>query len=54
MGYNYLLHFFDYQAENESYVIWAFTAAVLIRAASVVYQRSPAFEVNMPKFWSRL
>ncbi|KAG8385477.1 hypothetical protein BUALT_Bualt03G0049400 [Buddleja alternifolia] len=53
MGYKYLLHFFDYQAENKSYVIWALTAAILIKTASVVYQRPPAFQERRPKFWSR-
>ncbi|KAI3456188.1 hypothetical protein Pfo_012851 [Paulownia fortunei] len=53
MGYKYLLHFFDYEAENKSYLIWALTAAVLIKVASIVYQRPPAFEVHMPKFWCR-
>ncbi|XP_051135195.1 nudix hydrolase 15, mitochondrial-like [Andrographis paniculata] len=53
MGYKYLLHFFDHQAENTSYIIWALTAAILIKAASVVYQRSPAFEECFPEFWSR-
>ncbi|KAL8468165.1 hypothetical protein ACS0TY_031418 [Phlomoides rotata] len=51
-GYKYLLHFFDYEAEKESYIIWAFTAAILIRAASIVYQRPPAFDEHRPKFWS--
>ncbi|KAK6154758.1 hypothetical protein DH2020_009006 [Rehmannia glutinosa] len=53
MGYKYVLHFFDYQAENESYVIWALTAGILIKTSSIVYQRPPAFEERMPKFWSR-
>ncbi|KAL0328885.1 UNVERIFIED_CONTAM: Nudix hydrolase 15, mitochondrial [Sesamum calycinum] len=39
MGYKYLLHFFDHQDENKSYVIWALTAGILIKAASVVYQQ---------------
>lgn len=51
-GYNYLLQFFDYQTERESYIIWAFTAAILITAASLVYERPPAFEDHRPKFWS--
>ncbi|KAK4399192.1 Nudix hydrolase 15, mitochondrial [Sesamum angolense] len=53
MGYNYLLHFFDYRVEGKSYVIWALTAAILIKAASVIYQQPPAFEEHRPKFWSR-
>lgn len=53
MGYHYLLHFFDYQVEGKSYIIWALTAAILIKAASVIYQRPPAFEEHRPKFWNR-
>ncbi|KAL0363436.1 UNVERIFIED_CONTAM: Nudix hydrolase 15, mitochondrial [Sesamum calycinum] len=53
MGYSYLLHFFDYRVEGKSYVIWALTAAILIKAASVIYQQPPAFEEHRPKFWSR-
>ncbi|KAH6775226.1 nudix hydrolase-like protein 15 [Perilla frutescens var. hirtella] len=52
-GYKYLLHFFDHQVENELYVIWALTAGILIKFASVVYQRPPAFEEHRPVFWSR-
>ncbi|CAI9760166.1 unnamed protein product [Fraxinus pennsylvanica] len=53
MGNKYLLHFFDHEVDNETYVIWALTAAILIKAASVVYDRPPAFEEHRPKFWSR-
>ncbi|KAI3466718.1 hypothetical protein Pfo_023381 [Paulownia fortunei] len=53
MGYKYLLHFFDHKAEDKSYVIWALTAGILIKAASVVYQRPPAFEERRPEFWNR-
>ncbi|XP_023001749.1 nudix hydrolase 11-like [Cucurbita maxima] len=51
MGYNYLLHFFDYEYENEKYVIWALTAGILIKAASLVFQRPPAFLERPPRFW---
>ncbi|KAK9265625.1 hypothetical protein L1049_021509 [Liquidambar formosana] len=54
MGDKYLLQFFDYEAENEKYVIWALTAGILIRAASIVYQRPPAFLERKPKFWHRV
>nr|GLL28892.1 nudix hydrolase 15, mitochondrial-like isoform X1 [Ipomoea trifida] len=53
MGNKYLLHFFDHQAENEVYVIWALTAGILINAASIIYQRPPDFQELRPKFWSR-
>jgi coenzyme A diphosphatase NUDT7 len=53
MGDKYLLHYFDYEAENEKYVIWALTAGILIRVASLVFQRPPAFLERSPKFWNR-
>ncbi|KAM7525047.1 hypothetical protein LguiA_014949 [Lonicera macranthoides] len=52
MGNKYLLHFFDYEAENKKYVIWALTAGILITAASLVYQKQPAFSERKPKFWT--
>lgn len=52
MGNKYLLHFFDYEAENGKYVIWALTAGILIAAASLVYQRPPDFQERKPQFWS--
>ncbi|XP_021749313.1 nudix hydrolase 15, mitochondrial-like isoform X2 [Chenopodium quinoa] len=50
MGYKYLIHFFDHKTDNNKYVIWGLTAAILIRAASVVYQRPPPFLEQNPKF----
>lgn len=52
MGYNYLLHFFDYEYGNEKYVIWALTAGILIKAASLVFERPPAFLERQPRFWN--
>ncbi|KAK2994556.1 hypothetical protein RJ640_017285 [Escallonia rubra] len=54
MGDKYLLHFFDYQAENKKYVIWALTAGILIMTASVVYNRPPAFQERKPTFWNKI
>ncbi|XP_047974826.1 nudix hydrolase 11-like isoform X1 [Salvia hispanica] len=51
-GHKYLRHFFDHRIENETYVIWALTAGILIKVASVVYQRPPSFEECRPPFWS--
>ncbi|PON99104.1 Dihydroneopterin triphosphate diphosphatase [Trema orientale] len=51
-GHKYLLHFFDFEADNKKFVIWALTAGILIEAASIVYQRPPAFLEQRPKFWS--
>ena len=50
MGSNYLIHYFDYETEGNKFVIWGMTAGVLIRAASVVYQRPPDFEEQKPSF----
>lgn len=47
-----MLQFFDYEADDKKFVIWALTAGILIAAASVVYQRPPAFPELRPKFWS--
>lgn len=43
-GYTYQLHFFDHEVDNQKFLIWGLTAAILIRCASVIYRRSPAFE----------
>ncbi|KAK1424770.1 hypothetical protein QVD17_20108 [Tagetes erecta] len=48
-----LFHYFDHEANNQVYVIWAITAAILIAAASLFYQRQPDFELRMPKTWNR-
>lgn len=52
MGNSYLLHFFDYDTHNKRYVIWALTAGIMIKVASLVYQRSPAFLERRPAFWN--
>ncbi|XP_028780313.1 nudix hydrolase 15, mitochondrial-like [Neltuma alba] len=54
MGKKHLVHFFDYEVDNKKYVIWAVTAAMLIRAASLVYQRPPAFLELRPSIWGGL
>ncbi|KAI3918782.1 hypothetical protein MKX01_042102 [Papaver californicum] len=51
LGDKYLIHFFNYKAENKEFVIWGLTAGILIRAASVVYDRPPSFLEQRPKFW---
>lgn len=50
MGEKYLIHFFDYEIDHKKFLIWGLTAGILIRAASVVYQRPPAFIEQNPKF----
>ncbi|KAL0793021.1 hypothetical protein Bca101_064398 [Brassica carinata] len=54
-GERYLLHYFDYYSEDKekSFVIWALTAGILIRVASIVYQRSPEFQELKPSFWKQ-
>lgn len=48
MGNKYLIHFFDYETKNKKYIIWGLTAGILIRAASIVYKRSPPFVEQNP------
>ncbi|GFQ05345.1 nudix hydrolase 15 mitochondrial [Phtheirospermum japonicum] len=50
MGDKYLIHFFDYEMNDKKYVIWGLTAGILIRAASIVYERAPGFVEQTPKF----
>ncbi|KAF5782201.1 putative NUDIX hydrolase domain-containing protein [Helianthus annuus] len=58
MGEEYLVHYFDYETPpaaeagggNKKYLIWGLTAGILIRAASLVYQRPPDFLDQTPKF----
>ncbi|KAL1206329.1 Nudix hydrolase 11 [Cardamine amara subsp. amara] len=54
-GERYLLHYFDYYSEDKegSFMIWALTAGILIRVASIVYQRSPEFQELKPSFWNQ-
>ncbi|GAB2298613.1 Nudix hydrolase 15, mitochondrial [Dionaea muscipula] len=43
MGYKYLIHYFDYETSDTKYLIWGLTAGILIKAASVVFERAPPF-----------
>ncbi|CAK9134667.1 unnamed protein product [Ilex paraguariensis] len=45
----WLVHFFDYKTNDKKYVIFGLTR-ILIRVASVVYKRPPAFLEQNPKF----
>ncbi|KAL2931784.1 Nudix hydrolase 15 mitochondrial [Bienertia sinuspersici] len=54
MGEKYLLHYFDYETNGAKYVIFALTAGILIKTASMVYQQSPAFAEMKPNFWNKL
>ncbi|KAL6206670.1 hypothetical protein ACLB2K_023917 [Fragaria x ananassa] len=48
-GNKYLIHIFDYEMKNK-YTIWGLTASILIRAASIVYERPPPFEGQNPSY----
>lgn len=50
MGNKFLIHYFDYEVNDKKYVIWGLTAGILIRAASIVYQKPAAFIEQNPKF----
>lgn len=43
MGVKFVVHYFDLETATGKFVIWGLTAAILIRAASVVYRRPPSF-----------
>ncbi|KAI3697942.1 hypothetical protein L6452_31048 [Arctium lappa] len=49
MGDRHLVHYFNYETGGKKYMIWGLTAGILIRAASVVYQRPPAFIEQSPE-----
>ncbi|MCO5550005.1 hypothetical protein L7F22_003482 [Adiantum nelumboides] len=46
MGFAYRVHYFDYESSTERYLIWGLTASILIRCASIIYMRSPEFEIS--------
>ncbi|KAI3742991.1 hypothetical protein L1987_60692 [Smallanthus sonchifolius] len=48
MGNRLLIHYFNYETGGKKFMIWGLTAGILIRAASVVYQRPPAFLEQIP------
>lgn len=50
MGFNYTVHYFDFQTGNKKFLIWGLTASILVRAASVIYQRPPSFSEVVPDF----
>ncbi|KAA8517742.1 hypothetical protein F0562_015199 [Nyssa sinensis] len=49
-GWKYGLHLFDYESEQGAFLIWGLTASILIRAATVIYQRPPSFTHHLPDF----
>ncbi|KAI5084968.1 hypothetical protein GOP47_0001137 [Adiantum capillus-veneris] len=49
MGLAYRVHYFDYNANSQKYLIWGLTASILIRCATIIYMRSPEFGLS-PEF----
>ncbi|KAF3788394.1 Nudix hydrolase 15 [Nymphaea thermarum] len=50
LGLKFLVHFFDFQCEKGEFMIWGLTAQILIRTASIVFQRPPDFVEQSPEF----
>nr|XP_043622945.1 nudix hydrolase 15, mitochondrial-like [Erigeron canadensis] len=50
LGSKILIHYFDYEVGGKKFMIWGLTAGILIRAAAIVYKRSPAFLEQIPNF----
>jgi hypothetical protein len=55
MGQAFTLHHFSFEKGDQKYKIWGLTAAILIHAASVVFQRQPDFpekrvQFNLPRY----
>ncbi|CAM6086808.1 unnamed protein product [Calypogeia fissa] len=51
LGVKYRVHYFDYAATNgEKFLVWGLTASILIRTASIIYQRKPDFLEFAPDF----
>ncbi|EFJ35993.1 hypothetical protein SELMODRAFT_67467, partial [Selaginella moellendorffii] len=43
LGISHPVHYFDFDYNGEHHLIWGATATILIRAASLVYDRGPDF-----------
>ncbi|KAG6554776.1 hypothetical protein Mapa_003795 [Marchantia paleacea] len=53
LGVKYRVHFFDYTTPaGEKFLVWGLTASILIRSASLVFQREPDFVEFAPDFSS--
>jgi hypothetical protein len=51
LGVKYRVHFFDYTAATgEKFLVWGLTASMLIRTASIIYNRKPDFPEVAPNF----
>ncbi|KAM7467948.1 hypothetical protein LguiB_015510 [Lonicera macranthoides] len=45
-GWRYICHIFDIETEQGDFVVGGLTASILIRAASIIYERPPSFGLN--------
>ncbi|KAL2557873.1 nudix hydrolase 15 [Forsythia ovata] len=48
--WKYVCHVFEFESDQETFLIGGLTASILIQAASIIYQRPPTFEENLPDF----
>ncbi|XP_073034213.1 nudix hydrolase 15, mitochondrial-like [Primulina eburnea] len=49
--WKYACHLFDFESdEGRNFIIGGLTASILIEAASIIYQKSPSFNQNLPDF----
>ncbi|KAL3695920.1 hypothetical protein R1sor_009996 [Riccia sorocarpa] len=49
LGVKYRVHFFDYATPaGQKFLIWGLTASILIRTASLIFEREPDFEEYSP------
>ncbi|KAK6943175.1 NUDIX hydrolase domain [Dillenia turbinata] len=48
-GLKYVLHLFDFESDQGTFLIWGLTASILIKIASIIYQRPPSFK-ELPDF----
>lgn len=52
VNFPFRLHYFDYTDGTRQYNIWGLTASILIRIASIVFDREPAFTEFHPAITS--
>ncbi|RWR81345.1 nudix hydrolase 15, mitochondrial-like protein [Cinnamomum micranthum f. kanehirae] len=50
MDWKFVIHLFEFKSEQENFIICGLTARILIRVASIIYQRPPPFKQHLPDF----
>lgn len=50
MDWKFVIHLFEFKSEEENFIICGLTARILIRVASIIYQRTPPFQEHFPDF----